>query len=374
MKHDDLTQSPATQSAEELLLDWHLDRLDDRERAWVEHELLRDPEFRAKSDRLRAILRPLDHMSAGPTPLNLPGQVLAYVRDHRSGAADDVAGVPPDARDGVPRFPVPTGHGAGPARPRMPLRDMIAVAACIGLLVTVALPGLSGLRQRSRRQVCTNNLGAIYQGLGMYRQAFAGMLPFAGTPAGASWLPRGATDAPYASNSRHIYLLLRLNFGPAPDNFVCPSDPNAVPMRAGNYADNDDFASARNIGYDTLNVAGADAPTLNVAGTDAPTTNRDRLRPVASVAYAADANPLFVDGRFHRNVDPYATNSPTHRDGQCVLTLDGSAAWTTTPNHGPRHDNLWLAGSIRRYNGTETRQGRDDSFLVPGFPTAAQPR
>jgi hypothetical protein len=51
-----------------------------------------------------------------------------------------------------------------------------------------------------------------------------------------------------------------------------------------------------------------------------------------------------------------------------VMTLDGSVQWLTSPVYGPNRDNLWLAGDIRSYTGTEAPAGKDDAQLVPGYP------
>jgi hypothetical protein len=115
-----------------------------------------------------------------------------------------------------------------------------------------------------------------------------------------------------------------------------------------------DFTFARNICYDTLNLGGA----------------QPNLRPRSAIAYAADRNPLFLGARFNPTVDPDRANSPHHRRrGQMVLTLDGSAAWMTTPIHGPKRDNVWVIRNVRRYTGMEAPTTDDDAFLVPGFPT-----
>jgi len=82
-----------------------------------------------------------------------------------------------------------------------------------------------------------------------------------------------------------------------------------------------------------------------------------------------DANPLFTRARFNASVDPDTANSLAHgRNGQTLLMLDGSARWVNSPLVGPNADNIWLAGTIRRYTGTESRMGPDDVQLIPGFP------
>ena len=52
-----------------------------------------------------------------------------------------------------------------------------------------------------------------------------------------------------------------------------------------------------------------------------PTPRAGAGRPIA---YLADRNPLFVDGRFDQTLDPNTANSPLHgQTGQNVLMLDG---------------------------------------------------
>lgn len=327
------------QDRESLLLDLHLDQLDDTDRSWLEAELVADPELRARSDRLRKILRPLDHWTLAPPPPNLADKVLRAIQ-----------------RDGVEttiRLPPADDAGAYHRRPIARLRDIAAIAACIMLIATVAFPGLSSLRAQSRWSNCASNLGSIFRGTTLYQQAFGGSLPYAGTMQNASWLPDGTTGRPFESNSRHIYLIAKLNYGPKPADFVCPACSKGEPMQADKLYSFNDFAKACNSTYDTLNMNGA----------------RPNLRPRMAIAYVGDSNPLFVGGRFNSNVDAQVANSPLHRGkGQNVLILDGSVIRLTSPIYGVRNDNVWLAGDIRRYNGTETPTCPEDAFLIPGYP------
>ncbi|MBI4717674.1 MAG: hypothetical protein HY763_07720 [Planctomycetes bacterium] len=324
---------------EELLLDWHLDRLDDAERARFASELARDPGLRAKSDRLAGLLRPLDAWATPPAPPMLVDKVLRAVEE---AAAQRAFGFGP-----------PTGSGGYRAAPRLPLRELVAIAACVALLVGVGVPGLSALRAQSQNALCGNNLTAIFQGASAYQAGFGGSLPFAGHVPGGTWLASAAPDKPRASNSRHLFLVAKLNFGPKPQNFVCPGSKTGRPMPAAQLARYTDFAAPANITYDSLNLAG---PNPNV-------------RPRTPIAYVSDPNPLFFGGRFHESVDPTTTNSPAHHGkGQNVLMHDGQVTRMKTPIYGTARDNLWLAGDIRRYTGTETPAGDDDAFLVPGCP------
>ncbi|MFQ5589975.1 MAG: hypothetical protein ACE5HE_02320 [Phycisphaerae bacterium] len=325
--------------AQDLLIDLHLDRLDDRVRVWLETELLRDPLLRAKSDRLGRILRPLDHWSTVAAPPELTEKILRYVEHGTRGRLHATAPIAPAAeprRRGIPS-----------------LREVIAIAASVLVLISLAGPGLSELRARSHRAVCASNLGSIFRGTTLYQQAFSGSLPFAGLAPNAAWLPTAAPERTYQSNSRHLYLVAKLNYGPKPRDFVCPACREAQPMHSDELANYNDFARACNISYDSLNMCG----------------KRPNLHPPAPIAYLSDANPLFVNARFDSSIDPNRTNSPAHK-GKCqrVLILDGSVKRLTLPIYGPKDDNLWLAGTIRRYNGTEAPVSNDDAFLIPGFP------
>ncbi len=323
---------------EDLLLDLHLDRLNHEERSWVENALRSDEALRAKSEQLGLVLQPLDHWTAAP-PVNLADRVLSYVAKECAAAT----------------MVRPTS----PANPRgrapfVSLRDLVAVAACLALMVGVLVPGLSSLRDHSQRARCASNLGSIFRGTATYQAAFGGSLPFAGGPRQTAWLPEGADRRPYASNSRHVYLTVKGRFGPRVADFVCPGCVTHEPMRNEDVDRYDDFARASDVSYSFANLSGA-------------TPN---LHPRRSVAYAADHNPLFVDGHFDASVNADTANSPAHRGkGQKVLALDGSVEWLTSPTFGEDQDNLWLTGNLRTYKGIETPVDENDVHLVPGIPS-----
>lgn len=326
-------------SRADLLLEFHLGILDESQRAWIETELIRDADLRAQSDRLRSTLRPLDFATVPAAPAGLVDKVLEAL--HRLHAES------PRTMRRRSWGRIRTGIG-----PFVLRRDFLAAAASIALLASVAWPGMAALRDQSRQAACMNNLGSIFQGVRIYQATFADSLPYAGASPGG-WLERG-DGGPVASNSRHLYLVAKLNYVPDPAQFVCPSMPGGAAMSKEQLARHDDFASARNVSYDALNQAGS----------------RPNLRPAGNIAYVGDANPLFVGGTFHRGVDPYTTNSPAHRGrGQAVLLLDGSVNKLTSPVVD--RDNVWIAGDIREYTGTETPTDERDSFLVPGCPTSA---
>lgn len=328
----------STRNTEDLLLDLHLDRIGEQDRTQIEAALERDEQLCAKSDRLRQALRPLDYWTCSPPPARLVDRILAVTRKEPDRIAVDPLDTPPQRGRTF----------------RLPLREILAVAACLALLATVAIPGLSHMRDSARRAQCAGNLGSVFQGVKLYQASFAGSLPFAGNRTGTSWLPGSDANVPFASNSRHIYLIAKHNFGPKPEDFVCPAAREGEPMRSDELADHDDFADRGANSYDSLNLSGANP----------------NLHPRTAIAYLSDANPLFRDGRFDDTVDPVHANSPSHGGaGQTVLALDGSATWMDSPIYGSARDNVWLAGDIRHYTGIEAPTGEDDAHLVPGYPT-----
>lgn len=322
---------------EDLLLDWHLRRLPPEDRSWIEAELDRDLELRAQSDKLGRVLQPLDYWHVPTCPANLADKTLQFVR---SATQEPVLSI------------APPSEFAGRRGPTFRWRDVIAAAACIVVLIGALVPAMSLIRGRARQAQCAGNLVSIFQGMGVYREMFGDSLPYAGHPTLAAWLPT-ASQRPFRSNSRHLFQLIKYQCGPKPADFICPSDRNARPMLVKDVGSLDDFGSRANISYDSLNMAG---PKPNV-------------RPRVPMVYVSDANPLFVGGRFNRGVDPDTTNSPAHGGrGQNALTTAGEAIFLRSPIYSARKDNVWLAGDIRDYDGTESPVSPEDVQLVPGYP------
>lgn len=320
-----------------LLVDRELDRLDDADKAKLEDQLAKNPSTRTAADRLARTLRPLDHWTVGGVPPSFVDSVMKRVET----ASREKSVSAHDQRYG--------GNG----RPFASLRELGAVAACLVLLSGLLVPTVSGLRSRSQRVWCENNLGSVYRGVSAYQEDSAGSLPFAGQPMVGAWLPVGNDDRPFQSNSRHLYLLLKHGYLNNSGELICPGVPGAEPMAKDLAAvEWDDFPLPNNISYDSLNQSG----------------ERPNTRPARPIAYMGDANPIFASGQFDPSVDP-SSNSLAHRkSGQNVLTLDGASTFLTSPVIDKSGDNVWLADEVRQYTGTETPTRPDDAQLVPGFP------
>lgn len=326
-------------SLDERLLDAHLGQLDEAEGEAYRKALGDDPELATKHERLGRILRPLDAWSTPPPPGNLSERILERVAAYEAN--------PPDESDSASATGEEVDFSRGPV---FSFREILAAAAVIAFFAVVLVPSLSSVRAKSKQIACANNLRAIYQGVSGYAAANRNRLPYSPMPRGGSWLRVTRTNVPYTPNSKSRYLLIRLRFVKDPKVFVCPSRLDGKVMKLTDLSRLEDFADPQNCSYDSQNMAGP-TPMLSAA---------------TAIPYMADANPLFDGGRFHK-IDPVSANSLNHRkrSGQNVLYLDGKVDWCTTPNCGHQGDNIWQAGTITEYTGTEAQESPEDTFLVP---------
>lgn len=321
------------------LLDEQFDELSPVDRALLRDAVDRDANLAAKAGRLQEVLEPLDSWSTPPPPEGLVGKILDRIVAHEAAAPV----VPAPA-------PMPGENRAFPFRPPASLKELLALAAIITLFFALFVPGISSVRDRSRRIACATNLGQIGRALGGYATANGNALPFVQTTAGGSWLPASKAGLPYSPNSPSRFLLLRLGYVSQARAYICPSHSDALYLKIVNPQALNDFPDPRNCSYDSLNMAGA---------TPAYTK-------LCNLPYMADANPLFAGGKFNR-IDPAVANSRNHRRarGQNVLCFNGAVTWFETPNCGRNQDNIWQAGTVKVYQGTETQTRDDDTFLTP---------
>ncbi len=339
----------------ELLLDYHLDRLDADERVRVEGWLDEDLALQASNRNLIEVLRPLDAWTVPAADPDLADNVLRAVE--RSRKLRDLSDQPEWQEAAGAAI---SGESGGRSRGFLfSGRELLAAAACVLLVFSLLVPGISKVRRDRQRGQCAMNMHAIQQGLSSYQDTFRSAVPFmAGIP-GASWLPggAGAPERATQSNSRHTFLILKLRLVSRAEAFICPAD-DALAMDDADIQQSDDFTEFRNNSYDSMNMAGG----------------FPEIEPAPSTVYLSDHNPLFVRGRFDDSIDPDQANSPNHDGrGQNILRLDGSVEWLTSPMIEKRGDNLWLMGNRRQYDGTETLDDPSDGWMIPGFPKGTVP-
>lgn len=350
------------------LLDWHLGQLDDAEAQTLKQELEASPALQAKSDHLAALLGLLEQNAAPEPPADLNTRILSAVDALEAETANETTTLQDTAEADrhpilsfheTPRETVP-GERIGGFIPRyLAWRDMLAIAACIVLFIGIAVPGYFKAQSVATRHRCLNNLRQIYTGLDNYAQANANVLPFLDYVPEGTWRRDGMDGRPVASNTRHVYRLLEQGYTPDPNIFVCPAAPNGKPMARDDIQRHHDFPHPTNNSYSFVFLNTPEGRRLAVLKKD----------PKRQMVLAADRNPHLADdlpARIARRARNLA-NSPLHDNGagQNVIYPDGRGGWYTTPNVGVAGDDIYRAGELKDYTGTEKPQSETDTFLVP---------
>lgn len=322
------------------LIDLQLGNLSPHERAELMKRIAQDPELAAQHEELTSVFDALDSVAQlPPVPAGLVQRSVERVRQSPQVPTVESHEAAQDAE--ATNIPFPLF-----ARVRG-VRDVLAVAATIVLLVGIGVPSVLRMRERNQRAVCTANLARLGQGLAVYAAAFNDSLPFAYWGSDASW--QSASDGVRrVPNRAHMYRLLLYGSISDPSRFICPSRAD-TPMTRAQVRDNDDFIEARNVSYSYQNMAGV-----------RPTLRDDQDLPIM-----ADDNPLFDDGLpLGLSYGPNA-NSRSHRGaGQNVLTLGGRVRWKTDPNCGVDGDNIWTLFNVKIYTGREGPKSSSDSHLL----------
>jgi hypothetical protein len=321
------------------MIDESVGRLSEDERRRLHAGIAASAELREHWDSIRDVTGALRRWRVPEPPRDLAGRVLARIAEH-------------DASTIIPfeRSVAASERSGGGAAPWFSVKELVAVAASLALIVGIIMPGNKYARDRMQRAACMSNIQGVMAGLGGYHAMYEGALPYAGpTPEGAHWRRDVPVGVRQVSNTRHFYLLVRGHFVD-PSSFACPARPDAIAMATQNADRFRDFPQAANCSYSTQNQAGP-RPTIFAAG---------------RLAVLADTNPLF-DPLVRRLAPSYTRNSFTHSEGagQNVLYRDGSARWEREPTVGVAGDHIYRAGDRTRYNGDELPVAETDSFLIP---------
>ncbi len=334
-----------------LLLDLHLQQLDEEQTARVQEALAAFPDLAEKNNRLCEVLSALDR---SPTPEPRPGladKVLARVEAQTA--------VYPFEKPS-PVVHSPAGHDLS-ASPVLSLRELVAIAACIALFVGIFVPGYFKAQSIAVRNRCLDNLRQVWSGTAQYASENNDQLAYVGYKPGASWLPTKVPNVPRFSNTAHVYKLVRGGYVRDTLVFICPASPNGRPMSADNdnYAAFQDFAEPANTTYSYL---------FNNTPRPIQLTTL-RSGPDTRIGLAGDHNPFF-DPNAAGSINPYdqaSGNSFAHDNGagQNVVFLGGWAGWFRQPTVGVDGDNVYRAGRLGRYLGTEKPVSPTDTLLVP---------
>ncbi|MBN1943192.1 MAG: type II secretion system protein [Phycisphaerae bacterium] len=317
-----------------LLIEFLTGRLEDAQAGHIRARLEQDETLRRRRDDLAAALGALDVFPRPEAPDDLAERTLAKIAAVRRTEA------------------LLAMQQLGPRRSTFSLKELLAVAAMLLVMIGVLAPSLHKARQRSNEGLCAMQLGQIGNALQTYAINHRGRLPAADGQAGR-WLRHD--DAPPVSNSSALFKLLRHRYLPSPVVFQCPSLGGAsFAMKA----DLRDFPLPEHVSYSYQYSLGG----WGVRGNDPAVAERTK-----DMAILADQTPMFAGGAFcpERIEAPVSDN---HSDGQNVLYLDGHASWATCSTVGVEGDHIFLAGDECDYDGDEHPAGPADSFLLPAHP------
>ena len=301
------------------------------------------PQAEELLDKLDRILAPLDTWRAPAPPAELNQRIMSRIESvDKTISFEQAAAMQPQA----------------PAASRggwyFSIRDLVAAAAVITLLIGLFVPGYRNARSIVERNACQDNMRQIYAGLAGFANEHQGHLPYAGSQGDTNWLGSQQATGHPGANAGHMFLLVKQGYVPLARYFVCPSRPNDVAMDPQDCSRLNNFPRRGNVSYSMQNMAGQYRITLSVD---------------PNMAILGDANPLF-DGNAVRTLlgeNLSQLNSQVHgKDaGQNVLYLSGRVLFAKAPTVGVAGDNIWQAGNLIRYTGTEVPQYLTDSFLVP---------
>ncbi len=206
--------------------------------------------------------------------------------------------------------------------PRVPLIEILAIAAVILIAVGVGIPIMGQLRASSIDQSCANNMRTLAQAFNSYAQDYDNVMPTAMAGIGpASW-----------DTVRNI-----VNLRPMVEYGYCEHDHLNCP---GNH---DHYGSSYSYQWQP--------PSKMLHWNNGP-----------AIVILGDRNPL-IDATITGNVVPSDSMSINHDGrGQNVLMSDGSIRWLIEPKIG--HDNIWLPEGSLFLQAGQQPSGDRDAFLV----------
>jgi len=239
------------------------------------------------------------------------------------------------------------------------LGEMAATAAVILGIAGVLFPPLNFARQKSWQARCQTQLGSIFKGLSNYTSHYDGQLPAVATTTGAPWWKVGDQGKENCSNTRPLWLLVKLNYV-NPTDFVCPgrSQGRALQFDPSKVKDCNDFPARRYITY-------------SFPIRCSQPKKRYTLIPKVLMA---DSNPLFerlprdYSNSFKLELSEAlkTLNSSNHgRRGQHVLSGDGGVKFLRVRHIGIEQDDIYTLQGIFIYKGTEAPSREADIFCAP---------
>lgn len=328
---------------EALLIDVLLGQADEAGRNQLARKLAEDPEFRRRHESASHALSALRLLPVPEPPSDLTARTMGRIRSARR--TEQLI----DQQEIRRRRILPLAR----------LKEFAAVAIVLILVGAVFIPSLRSLSQDAQARTCAANLGeTVYPGLKHWADGHNGQLPGRASRV-LRWWPSANQAA--VSNSSALFDLVRDHYTPSLA-FACPAQSgssDSFDVQAGMV----DFPAPKFVSYSYQYSIG-----------QAPNLQSPQLGPVLdNLAVMADSNPVFSGGRIRP--ERAGTCSDNHGGGgQNVLYATGDVRWCGTSAAGVDGDDIYLAGSLRRYNGDEAPIGPTDSFLLPAWSGAPDRR
>ncbi len=250
------------------------------------------------------------------------------------------------------------------AQPKMFFRYVsrfVSVAAVLLIVAGVWGSTVQHMRFHAQKTICQSNLAGVGAGFQSYRGDNNGRLPMVATAAGDPWWKVGyrPDSNENASNTRHIFLLVRRGYITKPAIFVCPGVKSASGLNYDRVqvANLRDFPSRQHVSY-SFRIRCPQAQTEANTGRKVLMT---------------DMNPIFCDLpetlddlKLQINEDLLKINSRNHnKKGQNILFCDGSVTFIKTRFIESDRDDVFTLQGTTLYHGTEIPTGEDDVFVAP---------
>jgi hypothetical protein len=327
----------------EQLLDYHLGQLPIEECASVKRRLAEDPATGETSRRLADTLSVLDGYRVPPVGERLVQRTLQRIAQ---------AGPAGRLRYHAAPAPEPAMSAAGGSQAWFSLRDLVAVAATIVLVLGILSPTISRTREIAQRTMCANQLGSLGQSLASYSQSYEGQLPMASSNLWRTAAqPTSEADQPSPRQRAHLYVLVATQHAQQPKAFLCPANRRGQPMSMDDANRRSNFPSLRNCTYSYQDPAGT----------------RLVIEQYPQFPVLADENPYLLLGP--RIVGSWpGDNSRNHprAAGQNVLRLNGAVRWQNSPWCGRNSgDNIWQRGQWAQLEAFEAPPEGPDAYLFP---------
>jgi prepilin-type N-terminal cleavage/methylation domain-containing protein len=260
--------------------------------------------------------------------------------------------------------------GSSQSRRAFTLVELLVVIGIIAVLISLLLPALSQVRERSNRIKCLTNMKRIGEAMRIYahdHKTYPRVLMEGG---GVRYFGQGSTTDPFSTAltndlTASYYLMVRMRLLNLED-FICPSTDDQVFRHSSSDEDNRIWANFRfTVPLLGRNLSYSFASPFLPGGSEWVNHRWSPSMP-GSLALMADRNDGGRVGIEEKPGLPRSTvkllNSRNHKsEGQNVYFADGHGEWASSPFVGYAQDNVFKAVLGER-NNTSRNHDRDTNL------------